>query len=425
MIPTAPGRLPLLGHAHLVAGDPRRFLLSIADLGPVVRVYLGGQPSYALTTAELIRDVSLGRAGEFHRDALRDAISDLVTGATNVLSGAEHDLRRRMIAPVFRQGRLTEYAGTVADIADGWGASLPAGEHGDLRPSVHDLVMRTMFATLFRSDADGAQLTYIRQRVPWLLSEVIVRGALPAPARRLRFWADRRFVAQSREVRAAMTGLIDARRDDPDRGDMLSALLGYVDSETGARLSDDDLVDEVLLALAAGIGSQSSIFSWLIYEVARSPVITERLYAELDSVGSSGPFLRNVLTETLRVWAPWITLLTARGPVHLDGVDLPDGTNILFSAYQVHHQDRYFPNAAVFDPDRWDDEPDDRGAMMPFGLGKRHCPGNHFALLSLTRQAAALFTRWRVELPPDFEIKVRGRDFVLAPARLPVRLTPR
>jgi hypothetical protein len=73
-----------------------------------------------VTTPELIREVSLGRAGEFHRDALKEAISDLVSGATNVLSGSEHDLRRRMIAPAFRQGRLTEYAKEVAGIAGGW-----------------------------------------------------------------------------------------------------------------------------------------------------------------------------------------------------------------------------------------------------------------------------------------------------------------
>lgn len=250
-IPTAPKRLPLLGHAHLVAGDPRKFLMALPELGPIVRVYLGPRPAYVLTTPDLIRQVALGHAGAFHREELREAISDLVTGSTNVLSGAEHDLRRRMIAPVFRQGRLTEYAGTVATLADDWSMSLPGGRSADLRPQVHDLVMRTMFATLFQADSEADEVTFIRERIPWLLGEVIIRGALPKPIRRLRVFTNRRYVRQANEVRAAMTSLIERHRRDDDRGDMLSELLRHVDQETGATLSDNDLVDELLLALAA------------------------------------------------------------------------------------------------------------------------------------------------------------------------------
>ena len=434
-IPTAPGRLPLLGHSHRITGDPREFVLSLARLGPIVRVYLGPQASYLLTTPDLIRDVSLGRAGDFHRDTLREAISELVSGATNVLSGPEHDLRRRMIAPVFRQGPLTSYAQTVASIADEWSASLVAGACPDIRPHVHELVMRTMFATLFQADSDAADdhINFIRTHIPWLLSEVIIRGSLPAPLRRLRVLSNRRFTSQSKQVRAAMRALVEQSRLGTDRPDMASTLLSHVDEDSGATLDDDDVIDELLLALAAGIGSQSSTFSWLIYEIVRAPAIASRVYEELDSVigtgpiqpaqASSLPFLRKVLMETLRVWAQWITLLTADGPVRIGPTAFPDGTNIVFSPYLVHHQDRYFPDAQTFDPDRWDDDVD-RQAMMPFGVGQRHCPGNNFALLSITLAAAALFSRWRPQLPGDFRLKVVGRDFVLSPVRLPLLLTP-
>ncbi len=91
----------------------------------------------------------------------------------------------------------------------------------------------------------------------------------------------------------------------------------------------------------------------------------------------------------------------------------------------VHHDERYFPDAQRFDPDRWAGESVDRQAMMPFGMGQRHCPGNHFAMLSITLQAAALFSRWRVGLPAGFQVKAQGKDFVLSPASLPVTLTPR
>jgi cytochrome P450 len=419
----------------MVTGDPRDLLLRAPEIGPIVRVYLGPRASYLLTTPELIRDVSLGRAGAFHREPMREAIHELVSGATNVLSGPEHDLRRRLIAPVFRQRRLGEYGLTVAAIADDWADSLASGAQRDLRSSVHQLVMRTMLATLLRAQSDADEIDVIRDRTPWLLSEVIIRGALPKTARQLRVLANRRFIAHSRQVRAALRSLIERRRHEPDEGDMLSALLHHVDEETGATLSDDDLVDELLLSLAASIGSQSSMFSWLIYETSRAPGIAARIRDELDSIIGSRPvevgdvpalrYLRNVLTETLRLWAPWISILTADGPVRLGAVEIPDGTNILFSPLMVHLQDQYFPNAARFDPDRWESGSADRDLMMAFGLGQRHCPGSQVALLSITLQAAALFSRWDIALPPGFEVKPQAKDFVLSPASLPVTFSPR
>lgn len=123
--------------------------------------------------------------------------------------------------------------------------------------------MRTMFATLFQADSDAADdhINFIRTHIPWLLSEVIIRGSLPAPLRRLRVLSNRRFTSQSKQVRAAMRALVEQSRLGTDRPDMASTLLSHVDEDSGATLDDDDVIDELLLALAAGIGSQSSTFS--------------------------------------------------------------------------------------------------------------------------------------------------------------------
>ncbi len=166
----------------MVTGDPRDLLLRAPEIGPpIVRVYLGPRASYLLTTPELIRDVSLGRAGSFHREPMREAIHELVSGATNVLSGPEHDLRRRLIAPVFRQRRLNEYGLTVATIADDWSGSLTSGTQSDLRASVHQLVMRTMLATLFRAQSDAEEIDVIRDRTPCCSVKSSFAARFPRP----------------------------------------------------------------------------------------------------------------------------------------------------------------------------------------------------------------------------------------------------
>ncbi|UGT61222.1 cytochrome P450 [Nocardia asteroides] len=436
-VPTAPGRLPLLGHSIAALRDSLGFVRSLAAVGPVVRVYLGPRPAYVLTTPELVRQVGFGTAGEFHRDDLRAAMHEVVRGASNVLSGTPHELRRRMIAPALRRRRLQDYAAVTAAIADDWAEALPGTVN--LMESAHALVLDTISATLFTADFGAAAKAEVRQNIPWLLAQVVQRAALPDAVNRARFLADRRFAAKAAALRGEIGAVVRAyRADGRDHRDVLSALIGHVDAETGATLGDEEIVDELILMLAAGVGSTASILAWVWYETLRSPDIRKAVRAELDTEVGAGPvepdhlfrlpYLRRVILETLRYWGPWVSTQNADGPVTFDGLTLPDGAMIVYSPYLVHHDPRYYPDPARFDPERWAPErvdDIDRKAVLPFGVGARHCPGNNFALLTITLATAALFTHWDPVLDSGYRVKPSSGDFVAAPSRLPVTLRPR
>ncbi|GAA5072844.1 cytochrome P450 [Nocardia iowensis] len=438
-VPTAPGRLPLLGHSVVALRDGLKFVTSLAEVGPIVRIYLGPRPAYVLTTPELIREVSFGEAGEFHREELRDAIQEVIRGASNVLSGKPHELRRRMIAPALRQRRLNEYAVVAADLANAWSNSLRPGQQLNLVDEAHRLVLDTISSTLFTADFGADAKREVQQNIPWLLGQVIQRAALPPPVRRLRLIANRRFTTKSRRLRAEIGAVVaEYRRADRDFHDVLSALVQHSDPETGTRLSDEEIIDELLLMLAAGVGSTASILGWVWHEIMRNPDIADELHRELaDFVGAAPvtpdhvarlPYLRLVVLETLRFWGPWVSTHTADGPVTLGGTTLPDGAMVVFSPYMIHHNPHYYPNPESFDPDRWFPgrvEEIDKKAILPFGVGIRHCPGNNFALMTITLATAALFARWRPVADPDYQVKPSNRDFVASPSRLPVVLHAR
>ncbi|WP_169584219.1 cytochrome P450 [Antrihabitans stalactiti] len=438
-VPTAPGRLPLVGHGISVLRRPLDFVTMLPPYGPIVRIFLGPRTAYVLTTPDLIRQVGLGEAGSFHRDELRDAIKELSTGAVNVLSGQAHELRRRMIAPSFKQGRLAEYGVVAARLGNEWAQSFHDGEMVNVVESAHDLVLRTISSTLFTADFSSNAHDDIQSSIPWLLNEVIRRASLPPGVRPVRVLANRKFVKRSRQLRASIGDVVsEYRKSGADYNDMLSAFIAHVDPETGTRLSDNDIVDELILILGAGVGSEASMFAWLVHEVVTHPEVAQRLYAELDTVvpdKTIGPehvgqlvYFRQVLQETLRFWAPWVSMLTAAGDVTVGGLTLPDGAIIVFSPYMIQHDERYFPNAASFDPDRWG--PDrvseiDKRHSLPFGVGERRCPGNHFAMLAITLQAGAFLARWRPVPDPDYRVKPTNRDFTASPSKLPVRLHAR
>ncbi|MFI5715961.1 cytochrome P450 [Nocardia sp. NPDC051750] len=438
-VPTAPGRLPLLGHSAAVLGDSLGFVRSLAAAGPVVRVYLGPRPAYVLTTPDLVRQVGFGTAGEFQREDLRVAVHEVIRGASNVLTGTPHELRRRMIAPALRQRRLHDYATVAADLATAWAAALPAGRPVNLLDEAHRLVLDTLSSTLFTADFGAAAKDEVRRNVPWLLGQVVQRAALPAPVRRLRVVANRRFATKAAALRAEIGAVVTAyRAADHDFHDVLSALVRHRDPETGTTLSDEEIIDELILMLAAGVGSTASILAWVWYEILRDPQIAGTVRTELRTVAGTGPvrpdhlyalpYLRQVILETLRYWGPWVSIQNASGPVTFDGLTLPGDATVVYSPYLIHHDPRYYPDPGTFDPDRWSPARTaqiDKKAILPFGVGTRHCPGNNFAVMTITLATAALFTCWTPVLRPAARVRPSNGDFVPAPSRLPVTLTPR
>ncbi|MEU7767449.1 cytochrome P450 [Nocardia sp. NPDC049190] len=437
-VPTAPGRLPLVGHSLMALRNAPGFVTSLPELGPIVRIFFGRKTGYVLTTPDLVREVGLSDAG-FNRDDLHEAIEDIAGGAVNVLRGEEHRLRRRMIAPALRQSRLAEYTKTAADIANTWSAGLPSGKRVNLMDEAHALVLDTVSSTLFTADFSDDVRREIRESVPWLLSQVILRTALPPQLRRLRVLANRRWRTKAHRLRATIGKVVsEYRRRDEDFNDVVSALIRHIDSETGATLSDEHIIDETILMLAGGVGSMASLTGWLWHEVMRHPHVAEQLYDELDAVIGSGPitadhlgalpYLKHVVAETLRMWGPWISAATADGDITVCGLTIPNGTAIMFSPYMVQHDRRYFPNPEAFNPARWSAEhvgANDKRAGLSFGVGRRRCLGDHFAMLEIALAAAALLSRWRPIPDPNYVVRASNRDFVLSPSSLPVTLHPR
>ncbi|MBJ8346176.1 cytochrome P450 [Antrihabitans sp. YC2-6] len=437
-LPTAPGRLPLLGHSLSILRNPLEFIGSLSGCGEVVRIYLGPKPAYLVTTAELIRYVSLNE-DLWRRDELAESIKEICLNSVNILTGKEHELRRRMIAPAFKQARLADYAVVTAEIANKWAAELPGGQDVNLMESIHGLVLETVSSTLFRGDFTEHAKEQIRIDIPWLLTEVVRRGSLPAAVRKSRLIANSRFARRSRRLRAAIREVVvQYRLDDQDRGDVLSALIRHTDKETGATLSDEEIIDELILVMAGGVGSQASLLGWIIYETLANPAVAAQVYEEIDAVVGFDavraehvpelPYLRTVLLETLRMWAPWVSTRTANGPVSLGGFTLPDGATIAYSPYMIHRDDTYYENANRHDPERWSPENIarvEKRTSLTFGIGPRRCPGNHYSVLAITLQAAAFFAYWRPELDTTATVSPSNKDFVLSPSQVPLHLVRR
>lgn len=441
-VPWAPGRLPLLGHARQLIGGPVPLIRSLPGIGPVVRIGFGPQPLYMVCDLELVRQIHLGKAGRFHRDDLIEPVAPFTGRSLVTLSGEEHRTRRRMIAPAFHRNRIAQYAETFAATAERWVDDLPVGEPFDISADCDELAVSTIAATLVGGAPGAEARQVVREESAPLLREATVRTVLPLGLAEARRGAHRQFLARSARMREAVHSVLAAHRRDPvDRGDLLSILAEHVDPTTGQRLDDEAIVDELVGFVMGGIESPAGMLLSLLHELVHAPAARDAAIAEVDEVLGDGPVraehagrlpvVRRMLLETMRLWSPWISLLTAVDEVHLGPLRLAPGTRIGLSAHMVHHDPAHFPEPERFHPDRWlpghESERTDT-ATIPFGVGLRNCPADLFSWSALTIQAAALLRR---RLPVaaaagDREsVGLLTKGVGVRPASVPVMLYPR
>jgi cytochrome P450 len=193
----------------------------------------------------------------------------------------------------------------------------------------------------------------------------------------------------------------------------------------------------VLTLLFAGHDTATSTVSFLFYELARHPDWAERLAAERESVVGEGspdaaqlfgglPQLGMAVDETLRLYPPaWIGPRRAAEDFEFGGYLVPAGLPVNYSSWASHRLPDVFADPHSFRPERF--APEERaklpkGAYVPFGGGPRICIGMRFGELEIRAIAAAILHRFRLDLEPDWQIRIRQMPTLSPRGGLPMRV---
>ncbi|CAM5453806.1 Cytochrome P450 OS=Streptomyces alboniger OX=132473 GN=CP975_23795 PE=3 SV=1 [Streptomyces alboniger] len=136
----------------------------------------------------------------------------------------------------------------------------------------------------------------------------------------------------------------------------------------------------------------------------------------------------NVVTEAMRIRpAAWIFTRRSVAETELGGYRIPADADIVYSVYAMQRDPRSFERHLEFDPDRWNPEraaavPE--FAMMPFGVGNRKCPGDHFSLAELALILGTVAPKWHLEPVEETDTDTRV-GITLHPKKLLMRVRAR
>jgi cytochrome P450 len=224
-------------------------------------------------------------------------------------------------------------------------------------------------------------------------------------------------------------------------------LMHAEDADTGARMTDTELRDEIITTLAAGHETTAITLTWAFYLLSTHPAWRRRLTEEIDTVLGGRPptvadlarmpLVGQVFDEALRLFpsSPTVPRLT-RKPVRLGPYDVPVGSRILIDVHGLHRNRRHWPDPETFDPLRFGPEGRvgrSRWAHLPFGGGPHLCVGKQFAIQEAQLLLASILGRYDVRHHPGYPVDDRatitlrprhGLRVTLHPRSVPDRLTP-
>jgi cytochrome P450 len=413
--PVTPGGWPVLGDLPAMRRRPLEFLSRAARQGDVVRMRLG-RDVFLLNHPDHAQRVLLENHANYRKSFFYQRIRPLVGDGLVTSEGDDWKRKRRLAQPAFHRERLVGFVEVMAHhtgaVLDRWSEAAARGAPVDVSADMMRLTLTVVGHALFGSDLlQGAErmgraltiaLRITNQR---FFSLLYLPPWLPTPA-------NFRFARAMRVLDGVVNEIISARRGQPPRPDLLGMLMAAHDEEGGARLSDEELRDEVMTMLLAGHETTANALSWAFFLLARSPDVDARLHGECAGVlGGRAVRLEDLPhlgsaaragQESMRLYPPiWAFGREAREPDVFGTTRVPAGAAVSVCPWLLHRDPRFWKEPERFDPDRFlTDAGRPRYAYLPFAAGPRMCIGNAFASMETQVVLSMVAARFRLALVP-------------------------
>lgn len=304
-----------------------------------------------------------------------------------LLDEDEHLKSRRAAMPGYQHLVTPGQIECVAEIAERQIASWPRDTPFPLHSHfLRSLILEMVLHGIFGSREDEQKISQLRDE---LLKTLAVFSSVLVTVPTMRRippgrgqWS--RFLRQRKKSDAMIFGLINERSKQVDKGNDALGLLFAEYENKPTPVSHQKLRDEILSMVLAGHETTASALSWGFQLLAHNPSVLERLTSEIDR-GDDNAYLKATVLETLRIRPVFIFAIprVVQRRVTIAGRSYAPSSQLLGSIYLIHHDPSFFPEPHAFRPERFLENSPDGHVWLPWGGGRKRCPGSHAALMEM------------------------------------------
>lgn len=435
ILPPGPRRLPILGNLHMLGALPHRSLQRLAaDYGPIMYMHLGVVPTVVVSSPHAaeqflkthdasfasrpitdtgkylsygLKGIAFSDYGPYWRGVRKLCTSELLCGAKiNAMS-------------TMRREELSVLVQSLKDIAEAGGVANISAMVGSLSASITcRMVIGKKYAD---GDLDKRGFAAVVHEGMRLAGAFNIGDFIPYVAALDLQGLRRDMKAFNKVFDDFFEKIIDEhvkeRREGKKQHDFIDVMLSLMDSENTEFPVTRTSIKAVMLDMITGsMDTSSSIIEWAMSELLRHPRVKNKVQEELmkvvgkermveESDLASLEYLDMVVKETLRLHpvAPLLVPHQATEECTIDGFCIPKKCRVIINGWAIGRDPTTWPRAEEFYPERFDgSDIDIRGRhfqVIPFGSGRRGCPGMQLGLTVFRLVLAQLMHCFDWELP--------------------------
>jgi len=367
-----------------------------------------------------IQAILTGEATELHPGAAGSIVGPVVGERSfMLLEEDEHFYGRRAIAPAFHRRMLERQSAVVNEVVERCVASWPLRTPVALDPHIRALTLAVILQIIF-GDKD-AELTALHAQLLPMLA-VTDSLLLQGPAlRHLGCWRStwRQFIRRRADVDEIIYRLVRRRKassgpNGPE--DLLDRLLA-AENPDSSPMSEQQIRDNLVSVILAGYETTTGQVGWAFQLLAHNPRVQSRLIEELDGAGGED-YLSATVYEALRHKPVFLfaSPRTVVSPVQIGDSTFHAPARLVACTYLMHHNPELYPDPQEFRPERFLGVGAQSRAWLPWGGGRKHCPGRHLAMLEVSTILRQVLST-RSVLPASEKIeRPRWRSAILVPS---------
>ncbi|KAK1567149.1 hypothetical protein Q3G72_008673 [Acer saccharum] len=435
-LPPSPRRIPIIGHMHLLGPIPHQAFHKLSTrYGPLVYFFIGSKPCVLASSPEMAKEILKTNETNFLNRPKVANLHYLTYGSSDFATvpyGPHWKFMKKLCMTELLGGRILDQLRPIRREETRQFLRLmmekaEAGEEvnvgGELMRLTNNIITRMTLGQRCSDNEDEAgevrKLVKVLNQLGskfnvsdtiWFCKNLDLQGF----RKKLKDARDKYDVMMERIMKEHELARKMKNCKDDTVKDLLDILLDiYEDENAEIRLTRENIKAFIMNIFGAGTDTSSITIEWGLAELINHPNVMEKARKEIDSViGKTRvveeadianlPYLQAVVKEILRLHptGPLVVRESAEDCT-IAGYLIPARTRLFVNLWSLGRDSDHWENPHEFRPERFLSEEwsvksqflDVRGQcfhMIPFGSGRRSCPGATLALQFVPTTLAAI-----------------------------------